>query len=144
MRRACEQRLRTLSTASVDDRNRDGVSRLVTEGDAQPERQQQREDEYPKHYLRLALQFEHARHQQMAIAGPSAVAARRPLRGFRYFNRRFLDNAHPTIPLPTLRLPMIALLRFRPPSIQEFQQHFRSHSPRVFKLAILLADQQFP
>ena len=39
-----------------------------------PEREQQRKHENPENNFRLALQFQQARHQQMAVARPAAVA----------------------------------------------------------------------
>src|SRR5581483_8758819 len=77
--------------------NRDRVSRLVAECDSQAQSQQQGEDENPEHDLGLALQFQHARHQQVGISRPAAIAApdRGNARGL--FNRSFLGYAHGSI-----------------------------------------------
>ncbi|HKS75264.1 MAG TPA: hypothetical protein VJQ82_18805, partial [Terriglobales bacterium] len=58
------------------------------------QRKKQRKDEHPKHYFRLALQFEHARHQKMGVAGPAAIT---PWYGGLWpicANRGFLGGAH--------------------------------------------------
>ena len=55
--------------------NGDSSFRLVAESDSQTKRQQQGKDENPEHDFGLALQFQHARHQEMGVARPAAVAA---------------------------------------------------------------------
>src|SRR5579872_2280858 len=69
------------------------IGGFVAEGDTQSERQQQREYEYPEDDFRFALELEHARRQQVGIAGPAAIAAwrRRHLSGG---DRCFLGDAH--------------------------------------------------
>src|ERR1700757_3460221 len=89
-----EQGLGVLRAACADNRHRHGVTGLVAKGDAKPESQKQRENEYPEHDFRFALELEHARHQKMAVSGPAAIAARR-LGWLRLsFDGDFLCNAH--------------------------------------------------
>src|SRR5205814_10355839 len=56
---------------------RDRAFGLVAERNSQAQRQEQGEDENPEHDFGLALQLQHARHQEMGVAGPATVAALR-------------------------------------------------------------------
>jgi hypothetical protein len=82
--------------ASCNNGDRRGVSRLVAESYTQAESEQQREYEYPENDFRLALEFEQARHQQMAVARPAAVAAGWRRQGLGRGHHCFLGSAHKT------------------------------------------------
>ena len=71
-RRALQHAERLLRTGASDDGDRCDVSRLVAEGNAQAERQQQGKSKDPENDFGLALQFQQTRSQQMRVARPAA------------------------------------------------------------------------
>src|SRR5579863_3246192 len=94
LRRKSEKRSRILRAGSLDDRDGDGISRLVAERDAQSEGEQQREHEHPEHDLRFALEFEQARGKQVAIARPAPVSGRETERTLDRGSRSFVCDVH--------------------------------------------------
>src|SRR6266567_5742962 len=76
LRRMDQKRLRGLRLAARNNRDAHCISRLVTEGNPQTKREQQGKHENPEDNFRFALEFEHARHEQMAVARPTSVSSR--------------------------------------------------------------------
>src|SRR5712671_5839668 len=72
--RTLQQCLRLLRTYSRHYRNRRRIGGLIAESDAEARRQQQGKYEYPEDNLRFALQFQHARAEEMKIPGPAPVS----------------------------------------------------------------------
>src|SRR5712672_3929125 len=72
--RTLQQCLSLLRTHSRHYRNRRRIGGLIAESDAEARRQQQGKYEYPEDNLRFALQFQHARAEEVKIPGPAPVS----------------------------------------------------------------------
>src|ERR1035437_1428413 len=95
LRRTREKGLRILRACTRYNRDRCGVSGLIAESNTQAKRKQQREHKNPEDHFRFAFQLQHARRQQMAVAGPASVPPRwTDLPRLACCDRCFLCHAH--------------------------------------------------
>src|SRR5215471_18118156 len=79
----------------LHDRDGGYIRRLIAEGDAKAERQQNGKTEDPEHNFGLALEFEHASLEQMIESGPASVRPLRSRCGLRHLGgRRLLRDRH--------------------------------------------------